>query len=206
MTGTFSTLAARPARVATRGRRSSWFASFAAPVVVLFGCAAPPRLTLLTNEDYNFIADELAAHLQRDITTGPLAERSPESPAMVIAIQRVVNLTSDLLPAAVKHYLMERVKDGLPKALLNGKNMGFVISAELAEAGLQSGEFEAGSFAERAPTHVMTARFRSVTRIAEKERTESYLCDYQIVDLTGWQLVWSGQVEFKRWAHGRLGD
>lgn len=205
MTGRLYTLA-KLAGVAARRRRLPGLVRFAAPIAVLFGCAAPPRLTLLTLEDYNFIADELAARLQTSIATGPLAERNRESPAMDIAIQRVENLTSVLLPANVKLHLMERVKDSLPKPLLNDKNMCFVISAELAQAGQRSGKFEAGAFAERAPTHVMTAQFRSVTRIAEKERTESYLCDYEILELASGQLGWSDQVEFKRWARGRLGD
>jgi len=174
--------------------------------VILASCASAPRRTMLTIEDYAFIADEIAAKLQADLSTGPLASRTSGSPPMVISVQKVVNLTSDLLPTSIRRALVVRVKDSLPKVLLEEKNIQFVIPMELVRAGAGTREWEEGSFTERRPTHHMTVKFRSVTRTAEKQRTESYLCDYQITALSSGELVWSDQVEFKRWAEGRLWD
>jgi hypothetical protein len=162
----------------------------------------------MTTQDYEHIAIEIAGKLRAKLlATGELAERRPDSPQMVVAITKVLNLTSDIMSEGTKWYLMARVKNSLPFATLSReKNIRFVISADHLRLARQRGTVEENFAFERQPTHVMTATFSSVTRAVGVDRTDLYYCEYSITALKTGELVWVDKVEFKRTAHGRAWD
>lgn len=168
------------------------------------GCAAPVKSTAITVSDIQEVAVEMAAKLRG---SDFLKDRGPDSPRMVIAIQRVENLTLDIIPEADRWYLMDRVRSSFSLAELSKeKNIGFVIPAEKLRAAREKGTLDDDFAAGRAPTHEMTATFRSVTRAAGLNRTDLYLCEYRITDLADGTLDWSDAFEFKRAALGRAYD
>lgn len=168
------------------------------------GCAAPARSTAITVGDIQETAAEMAAKLR---ASDFLKERGPGSPRMVIAIQKVENLTMDLIPEADRWYLMDKVRSSFSLTELSKeKNIAFVIPAEKLRAARERGTLDETFAAERSPTHEMTATLRSVTRTAGQARTDLYLCEYRITDLADGALEWSDAFEFKRAALGRAYD
>lgn len=173
----------------------------------VMGCNKP-QSTVMTADDYQFIASEMAAKLREHLSESPLfSARTPESPKWTIAIQKVQNLTSDMMPESAKWYLMARVRESVPiGSFSRERNIAFTIPAErLREArkrGAVSEDMEAG----RKPTHVMSATFLSVTRASGQDRTDLYYCEYTLNDLKTGEVIWTDKVEFKRAAHGRSWD
>jgi hypothetical protein len=167
------------------------------------GCAAP-KSTQITSGD---MEETTAAMAQKLSGSRFLADRTPESPRMVIAIAKVENLSSDLIPEGEQWLLMERVKGSLPIVDLGKKkNLAFVIPAEHLRAARAAGTLPEEYGANRKPTHEMTATFLSGTRIKGLDRTDAYLVEYRITDLTTGTLEWNETFEFKRVAAGRAYD
>ncbi len=162
----------------------------------------------MTTEDYEYVAVDMADKLRAGLVESSLlANRTGDTPPMVIAISKVTNLTSDLMSEGAKWYLMERVKSALPLSTLSrDKNIVFVIPAEHLRDAHRRGTVESDFAAERKPSHAMTATFTSVTRATGKDRTDLYYCEYTITDLKSGEMVWTDKVEFKRVAHGRAWD
>ena len=173
------------------------------------GCASGPKSSRMTVDDYEYIATEISAKLKAKLAVSdPLAERTPDSPKMVIAITKVRNeMVAEMMPEATKWYLMAKIKSTLPLALLSrDKNILFTISAEHLRAARQRGTVAEDFAAERKPTHTMVATFRSVVRSTGKDRTDVYFCEFELLDLETGEIVWNDTVEFKRTAHGRSWD
>jgi hypothetical protein len=163
------------------------------------GCAAPARTTALSAGDLDAVVGDMAQRLHREV----FADRTPESPPMRIAIQRVENLTSDIIPMDEQWQIMARIRDSQPIVELSNRcNVRFVIPAEyLAES--RTREDEPGFAAARAPTHEMTATFMSLLRSAGADRTDLYTCEFRITDLATGNLEWVGVFQFKRAAVGK---
>lgn len=175
-----------------------------AGVATLGGCASTPRRSTLTVEDFEETTRVMADRLRG---SDLLAARTGESPRMVIAIAKVQNLTSDLIPESQQWYLMKRVQGSLPIGTLSReRNVAFVIPREQLDAALAANSLDAGTGAARRPTHEMTATFHSATRDAGKDRTDAYLVEYRITDLATGELKWTETFEFKREAVGRAYD
>lgn len=169
--------------------------------LALCACAAPPRSTRLQVEDFEDIAIEMAAKL-RDSRF--LAGRGPDSPRLTIAISKVENLSSDILSEGEKWYLVDRVfhSDAIDD-LRETENIRFVIPAEKLRLLNRERSPDEQVAAERAPTHALTARLRSLARTAARDRTDFYDAEFTIVDLETGENVWMEAVAIKRIARGR---
>jgi hypothetical protein len=166
----------------------------------LVGCAGTPRSTQLTMADLD---DTTTVMAQKLAESRLLAERTAESPRMVIAIAKVENLSSDLIPEGEQWMLMQKVKGSLPIVQLGKeKNLAFVIPAEHLMDARRRGTLPEEAALARNPTHEMTATFRSGTRMMGLNRTDAYLVDYRITDLATGILEWDETFSFKRAASG----
>lgn len=173
--------------------------TMACVAVLAAGCASPPRTTTMSGDDITAMAGEMAQKLHGELFAG----RTPESPPMRIAIQRVENLTSDLIPVNEQWQIMARIRDAQPIVELSNRcNVRFVIPAEYLAEG-RTREQEPGFAAGRAPTHEMTATFMSLRRATGVHRTDLYTCEFRITDLAGGTLDWVGVFQFKRAAVGQ---
>lgn len=164
-------------------------------------CAAPPRTTRLKVEDFEDVAIEMAASLQRSPI---LAHRSPDSPQMIIAVSKVENLSSDILSDGEKWYLMDRVIDSRAiEALRESDNIRFVIPAEKLRLLNRTLDPDEQAGADRNPTHTMTARLLSLVRTAGADRTDLYDCQFTLTALPSGEIVWTDNFAIKRIARGK---
>jgi hypothetical protein len=167
----------------------------------LTGCAAPARSTRLETLDFESIVVEIAASLR---ASDFLSDRTPSSPEVLLTVQKPTNLTSDLLTEGEKWYLIDRVTHSFHiRDLARERRIRFIIPAERLEnlKELIPDDREIGS--ERAPTHVMTAVLRNVTRAAGADRTDLYAAHYTITSIKTGETEWTGEYLLKRAAQGR---
>ena len=192
----------RPAPFTVRaGRLAILVAASCAVACPPAGCAARKGSTRLTTGDVRDMSVELAASLAMSEL---LSERGPESARMVVAIDRVENLSSDVVPVSEQWYLMERIRASTPlQALASQRNIGFVIPAEhLRQLRERAGAEAALAMERRAPTHAMRGTLRSITRAIALARTDLYSFECRIIDLASGDVVWSDSFELKRAAAG----
>jgi hypothetical protein len=186
----------------TRTRSQPALLALGLAVAALAGCAPGPRSTTLSVDDIEHTASEMTHKLSRSAW---LTGRDAGAPPAVVAIQKVENLSSDVIPEPDRWYLMVKLRTSRPiEAFRRLHNITFVVPAEhLRGAGLEE---DAGGGAGRQPTHEMTATFRSATRSAGRDRTDVYLCECRVTDLSSGEVVWTDVVEFKKRAVGRAYD
>lgn len=166
-------------------------------------CASIPRTSVMQTGDYEAVSNEISARLQNSAF---LADRSPDSPRIVIALQKVENLTDDLLDESAKWYCVERIKNYHDLgSWRREKNIHFTLAAERLEDARERNNLQKG-FMNRAPTHVLKPTFYSVRRSSTSGRTDLYYCSYVIFNLATSEEVWSDKFEFKRVAFGRSWD
>lgn len=165
------------------------------------GCSSLNN-TRLTQEDYQAIATSIVEKLQ---TSDLLSKRGSDSPALILTISKVVNWTTDQMSDEAKWLLLEKVKNALPSDLLTAKNVAFTIPADQLAAAQRCIRVE-GFARGRAPTHVLSATLRSVTRRNISQRTDLYYCEYSITDLADGEIIWTGRYEFTRTSGGKTID
>ena len=186
-----------------RRRHAGWTAIAIFLISAIVACSSPPRSTLLSTDDLQVMTAEMAADLQM----GLFADRGPDSPPMRIAIHKVENLTSDIIPENQRWAIMARVRDAQPIIVLGReRNVRFVIPAEYLRDSRQQADSEPEFAAGRKPTHTMTATFRSVTRTTGKHRTDLYSCEFRMTELSSGEIVWVGMFDFKKAAVGKAYD
>lgn len=172
--------------------------------VLACGCSSGPRSTRLQEDDFVAITDAMAESLA---TSDFLKGRTSHSPEIVLTLQKILNLSTDLIPEGERWYLIERVFDSVPiQTLRRDKNIRVIRPADHVKAGKDKGLFIQTGDVVAMPTHVLTATFRTITRSGGNSRTEVYGCQYEIVQLTTGDVVWSEMFEFKRQAFGRSWD
>jgi hypothetical protein len=164
--------------------------------------------TRFTADDFDAMTEAMAQSLLR---SEALRERGANSEPWVVSIQKVLNLSSDVVPEREQWSIMAQLRGATPiRDLRAHKNVSFVLPAERVVALRESEDapefHDEGFAAERKPTHVMTATFRSATRAVEKARTDVYYTEFEILDLATHQPVWQDRFEFKRAAKGAVWD
>jgi len=188
-----------------------WAAGAAAAGAVLWlaGCRQAES-TRLRFDDLDAMVAAMASSLAG---SDFLRDRTPQSPPIVVVINKVENLTYDVIPPAEEWMLMARVRASLPiQTVGQQKNVVFQITPERVAALRETG-FEVDSQPAPPATHLMAATFRSAERITgtkegepANRREDYYYLEYRIVELASGQMVWSDAFEFKRQAKGRLID
>ena len=173
------------------------------------GCAASatPRSTRLTVDDLEHISREFAANL---MASDIMHERTPDSPRWVVSIDKVQNLSHDVMSQGEQWFVMNHLRASLPvRQMRQEKNIVFVLPVEAAMRAQQYAErhgMETAPLTDRQPTHVMQATFRSALRQDEKGATELYYCEFEIREIGERELVWKDDVTFKRIARGHIWD
>jgi hypothetical protein len=175
-------------------------------LVVLTACKQQ-RTTRMTGDDFDHMAAEMAQSLAAD---PDIAGRTPDSPPWVVSIQKVQNLSSDVMSEGEQWGTIARIRGAQPiQRLRQTKNLAFVIPAEQTRKLREQGDLgpNAQDFgSDRRPTHVMTATFRSATRMVREARTEYYFCEFEVLDLATGEPVWTDKIEYKRAAAGHVWD
>lgn len=175
-------------------------------VVLALGACAQPQSTRMTGEDFIAMSEEMSQSLMR---ADALARRGPDSERWVISIERVRNLSSDIMTRAEQWAIIARLRGTLPlQELERDKNIVFVLPPERVRelrASDEHIELDERFGAQRPePTHTMSATFRSITRAQERSRVDVYFCEFEIIDLRTGEPIWTDRFEYQRRARGRL--
>ncbi len=174
------------------------------PLLVLFACAGPDRTTRIAVEDYEAMGAAMAESL---IASEALASRGPGSEPWVISIDKVTNLTSDVMTVSEQWAIIERVRGALPLATLWDAKRVRLVLPPAGRRGVRetAGLSDPGDVAAGV-THVMTATFYSTTRAVRDRRSELYYCKFELLDLRSGEPVWEDAFEYKRAAAGAVWD
>lgn len=173
------------------------------------GCASTPRSSRLQVEDFQEIAGAMSASLSREF-----AQRGPSDEPWVVSIQRVTNLSGDVLTVGEQWYPMGKlVSSRSMQELWDAHRVMVVIPAERQRLLLtrSPGEFDErfggvqGGERTR-PTHVLNATLRSVTRGGFEARTDLYVAEFEMTELASGTPVWNDRFELKRQALGAVWD
>jgi len=177
----------------------------------LGACSSAGSSSALTADDFFVTTNEMVASLA---ASEFLADRDATSPPVVIVINKIENLTSDIIPVPEQWALMWRVQSALPVlGLKKSKNVSFMLPPERMKL-VEQQRREAGEppLPAAEPTHEMAATFRSMTRRkmeagqAANQRMEFYGLGYRIENLASREVVWQDLFEFKRLANGTIID
>ena len=171
--------------------------------LTLTACASSgaAKSTRLRTGDFRLMTAELAVALSR---SSALADRTPDDPPMLIAMDQVENLTADLITPSEGWFLMDRVRSAQDiVALSRERSVRFVIPAARAQ-GIT--DIEPGALAGREPTHALRATIRSVTRQAGIDRTDLYDIEYRLIELASAEALWTATFPLKRAAVGKAWD
>lgn len=189
--------------------RSSGFVLLLTAVCVLAGCSQKPvgETTRMSIADIEAMTESMAQSL---LSSDALATRGPDDKPWVVSMDKVLNLSDDVMTPNEQWSIMAQVRGSTAiKALWDEKAIRFVIPPERV-AELRNSpygpDFEQGFASERRVTHTMTATFRSVTRAQAKIRSDLYYCEFDMLNLKTGEPVWSDKFEFKRQAKGHVWD
>ncbi|MEX0744826.1 MAG: hypothetical protein WD118_04420, partial [Phycisphaeraceae bacterium] len=186
-----------------------WASMVVVVALLLTACNTAPQSTRMTVDDFNTMAAEMAASLAE---SEALAERGPDSEPWVVSIERVLNLTSDVMTQSEQWAVIARLRSSTPlRTLAEEKNVRFVMAPERVAA-LRRDLDEQGEHGDAfgsdrlTPTHTMTATFRSLTRAHDSSRTETYYCEFEMLEHATGVPVWIDRFEYKREAFGHIWD
>jgi hypothetical protein len=178
-------------------------------LVVSVGCQSTPRSSRIAIADYEAMADKMAQSLRQ---SDAFAERTPTSEPWVVSFDKVLNLSSEIMPRGEQWGVVAMVRGAQPiNSLWEDKRVAFVIPAQHAidqRGTLDAERADKGFGSERGVTHTITATFRSITRAAPdgESRSDLYACEFQMIDLNTNEPVWLDTFEFKRRAQGNIRD
>lgn len=167
-------------------------------------CASTPRTSRLQVEDIQEMSAEMAASLNARFN-----ERDSASEPWVVSIEKVQNLSDDILTVGEQWYPMVKLTRAQPtQELWDRRRIMLVIPPERWEQLRRQSpeEFDVRFGAERRPTHVVTATLRSALRAGGKARTDLYYAEFSMIDLATGRPVWNDRFELKRQALGAVWD
>lgn len=176
-------------------------------VLLASGCASPPRTSRLTVGDLREVSRSMARSLAR---SEAIADRTPDSEPWFVSIDKVRNLSSDVIPVAEQWAAMAMLRSSLPmRELGRDKRVAFVIPPEKVrslEAELPGEPVTDALRKGRRATHTLAATFRSITRGDRERQSDFYYLEFALFRLGQPQPVWSDRFELKREAVGQLYD
>lgn len=171
----------------------------------LTGCAsAAPRTTRLTTRDLDEMATIVALNLRNSEW---MAARNEQSERVIIAMEKVENLTDDIIPRGEQWVIMTKVRGNADMVRVGReKAITFVMSKEAVLGAAERGTMEGAEANRLDPTHEMSATMRNATRSVKDARTDVYLCEFRITSLATRELKWLDTFEVKRQAFGLTFD
>ncbi len=184
------------------------FSIFSLFCLALISCATPTRSTRMTVDDIEAMGAAMAQSLA---ASDALRGRVPGAPRWTVSIDKVLNLSSDVMTEAEQWAIMARLRGTLPVALMAEQyNLHFVLPPEklaLLRDDPDAPELAEGLAAARpGVTHSLAATFRSVTRATGDMRSELYYCEFELFELNAGVPVWADRFEYKRAARGKIWD
>lgn len=174
-------------------------------LMLVSGCSTA-QSTRLTASDFDLTIEKMAQSLA---ASDFLRDRRPDSPEAWVVINKVENLTTDIIPVPEQWMLVARLQSAVPiKQLAQTKNVRFQITPERHEMLRQAG-FTDELITPPAVTHNLSAVFMSAPRAARNgkggqltARSDFYYLEYSLLELQSREVVWTDTFEIKREARG----
>ncbi len=176
--------------------------------LLLTGCSGgSPRVrtTFLRSVDLVEMTDRMAQSFAGDDVIG---RRSGEDEPWIFSISRIANHTNQIIPEREKWLYVARLRAMLAQSdIAEQRSIIWIIPPErwpiVAE---ELGVSEEPYGLRMDPTHLLTAEFHALTNTSGQGRTDTYVCDYQLLDLDAGTIIWEDSWEVKRSASGRTYD
>jgi hypothetical protein len=168
-------------------------------MVGLCGCRGGPpsvQTTFLRSVDLIDMTAKMAQSFAGDAVIG---SRKPDDQPWVISMYRVTNHTNQIIPDREKWLYLARLRTELAQSdIATRRSLIWIIPPERWHIVAEELRMN--------PTHQLTAEFHALTNTSGRGRTDTYLCDYQLVDLRTGRIVWEDKWEVKRAIAGRTYD
>ncbi len=157
--------------------------------------------SFLTGDDVVEMTDKMAAGIASDSQVAAISAQKP----MVIVLQPVVNDTNEIMRGHERELYVHRVRVLLSSKQVLRRQFTFVLNRNdyqtlLNQEGVPATEL--GAPADRiVPEFALKGHFFADTRANSKQRSDYYLCTYQLTRLSGPQageIIWEGTYETKK--------
>ncbi len=156
------------------------------------------RNTALDSVDLVRMTDDMAMKIVADPDVQAAIAREGQ---LAVVVQPVENrMVAEVLPRGPAQAFTARVRVLLSR---HAKDRFLWVMNRDAFYDLRAREvdMDLGPAPERVqPRYALTSIFSSLTKEDLKRRSAYYLCEYQLTDLTGGNLLWSGSYEVKKTA------
>lgn len=148
---------------------------------------------MLAWSDIARMTDEMA----RDLSGSPqIAHRDSLSPDWVWSMDRVRNLSEHPMTDAEKWGTMARFRTLLTEGRF-GRERNIVFILPPQEWARYASDMFDPAAARLTPTHALRAEFRTDTLSSSRQRSDAYLCAFQLVDLRDGEILWESAYETK---------
>ncbi len=174
--------------------------------LALVACS-PPKVSTSFLRDVDLI--ECTERMSRSFAQSPvISTRSYASPRWIISIDKLANHTNQIIVENEKWAWIGRLRSLLTQSRISEqKALIWIVPPEkwpIIQEELRSvGE---PPDLRRSPSHLLTAAFTVLTNTSASGRSDSYLCTFQLVDLSSGELVWEDAWEVKRAVSGTTYD
>jgi hypothetical protein len=173
-------------------------------ILLNFTACASPQSTRLQVSDFDELSDRMAESLAG---SGAITQRTAADEPWWVSMQRVENLSTDVMTPGEQWAIVQRVRSAQPlQVLWDRHQIRFLESPEDVVAARALADPRDPYAADRRSTHVLTGTLRSITRAQQRDRTELYDLQMRLVDLATGEDVWSDNFSIKREARGLLWD
>jgi hypothetical protein len=168
-------------------------------LLILSGCTSAVqsgRNTALDSVDLRRMTDDMAQKIVADPDVQAAIAREGSMP---IVVQPVENrMVAEVLPRGPAQAFTARVRVLLSRHAPD--RFQWVMNRDaFYELRARETDIDLGPAPERVqPRYALTSIFSSLTKEDLKRRSAYYLCEYQLTDLAGGNLLWSGAYELKK--------
>lgn len=173
----------------------------------LGGCSGPAvnpqsRNSFLTSDDLTEMTDKMAS----SIAASPQVARVTQQKPMVIVMKPIINDTNEIIVGSEKELYVARVRALLASKQSLRDQFTFVLNRNDYEKLLRSEGLSADTPVEAAtagqnryvPEYALTGRFYAQTNASSKQRSDNYLCTYQLTNLANGLILWENTYETKK--------
>ena len=162
--------------------------------------------SFLTSDDLTEMTDKMAAAVASSPQVAQVTQQQ-HSP-MVIVMKPIINDTNEIIVGNEKELYVARVRGLLASKPALRSQFVFVMNLQdytklLNAEGVSSdqlGPVEAASAAQNryVPQYALTGRFFAQTNASSQQRSDFYLCTYQLTNIANGLILWEGTYETKK--------
>ena len=167
--------------------------------LLLSGCTSAVqsgRSTALDSVDLVRMTDDMAGRI---VAEPRVQEAIAKEGSLAVVVQPVENrMVAEVLPRGPAQAFTARVRVLLSRHAPD--RFTWIMNRDaFYDLRARETDIDLGPPPERVqPRYALTAIFSSLTKEDLKRRSAYYLCEYQLTDLTGGNLLWSGSYEVKK--------